>query len=326
MHYKLAFRGNFKTSPFAQSLRQAQILILEIFNIFLWLKFSPSLTLDKIEHFETASSGEGDTQNPVVSYGDIMLIDSHAHLDMQNFDKDREKVIERAVNGGLSHIITVGIDLESSNDAVKLAREFEFIYAAAGYHPHNAHECDTQGLDRLILMASEPEVVAWGEIGLDYYRGYSSPDDQLKAFRRQLQIADDLNLPVIVHDREAHADVLAILKKMGKGESRGVIHCFSGDVDMAMSLIELGYYISIPGTVTYKKASQVKEVASKIPLDYLLIETDCPFLAPVPKRGKRNEPFFVTFTAQEIARIRNVDFEEIATATSKNARTLFSLP
>ncbi len=255
-----------------------------------------------------------------------MLIDSHAHLDMDDFDADRDKVLERAAQGGITHIITMGIDGESSIAALKLSQEYDFVYAAVGYHPHSADECETGDLDALRSMASEPEIVAWGEIGLDYYRGYSSPEAQQRIFSRQLEIADDLNLPVIIHDREAHDDVFEMLKKMGKGEKKGVIHCFSGDTDLAMAFLDLGYYISIPGTVTYKKAYHVKEVASAIPLESMLIETDAPFLAPVPKRGKRNEPAFVSFTAHEIARLRNIDFEEVARRTSENAKNLFGLP
>ena len=255
-----------------------------------------------------------------------MLIDSHAHMDIQDFDDDRAEVFDRALKGGLTHIITIGIDLDSSRSVLELARKYDFIFASVGYHPHNAKRCEPQWLDKLEQMASEPKVVAWGEIGLDYYRRYSSPDDQLNMFRRQLEIANDLNLPVIIHDREAHNDVFKILKKMGKGERKGVIHCFSGDRDMASAFIKLGYYISIPGTVTYKKASQIRDVAASIPIEYMLIETDSPFLSPVPKRGKRNEPLFVTFTAQEIARIRNIEFEEVARRTSENTKALFGLP
>lgn len=254
-----------------------------------------------------------------------MLIDSHAHLDMQNFDEDRAKVLERAVNGGVTHIITVGIDLDSSLSALELARKYGFVYSSVGYHPHNALGGSTQRLDELARMASEKEVVAWGEIGLDFYRCYSSPAAQMETFCHQLEIANDLNLPVIIHDREAHNEVFTILKKMGKGERKGVVHCFSGDADLAMALIRLGYFISIPGTVTYDKASQVKEVASGIPLEYMLVETDSPFLAPVPRRGKRNEPLFVTFTAQEIARLRNVEFERVSQQTSENAKLLFGI-
>jgi len=254
-----------------------------------------------------------------------MLVDTHAHLDMGDFDEDRQKVLERAVEGGVTRIVTVGIDLDSSRSAMELARKYDFIYAAIGFHPHNAVDCNPQGLDELARMALRPEVVAWGEIGLDYYRLHSPPDEQLKTFSRQLEMANDVSLPVIIHDRQAHEDVFRILKRMGKGKRKGVVHCFSGDVDLALSFIDLGYYISIPGTVTYNKARQVKDVASEIPIESMLVETDAPFLAPVPKRGKRNEPFFVTFTAQEIARLRNMDFELIARATSKNAEMLFNL-
>jgi TatD DNase family protein len=255
-----------------------------------------------------------------------MLIDSHAHLDMKDFDKDREEVLERAIKGGLTHIVTVGIDFDSSLSALDLARKHDFIYSTIGYHPHNADECNPKALDELAGMASEPKVVAWGEIGLDFYRGYSSHEGQIKMFLRQLEIADALNLPVIIHDREAHSDILKILKKIGKGERRGVIHCFSGDMDLAMALIDLGYSISIPGTVTYKKASQIKEVAARLPFECMLVETDAPFLAPAPKRGKRNEPLFVTFTAQEIARLKGIEFDKVALQTSENAKILFGLP
>ena len=255
-----------------------------------------------------------------------MLIDSHAHLDLQDFDHDRNQVIERAIKGGLSRIITVGIDMVSSIAALKLAREYDSVFAAVGYHPHNASECNRQALNKLIETASDPKVVAWGEIGLDFYRNRSLRDDQMNVFLQQLEIAGKLGLPVIIHDREAHNEILSILKKTGKGDRKGVIHCFSGDTNMAMTLIELGYYISISGVVTFKKAPLVKEVASKIPLDRLLIETDSPYLAPIPKRGKRNEPLFVTYTAKEISRLRGIELEELAVAVSANTERLFGLP
>jgi len=254
-----------------------------------------------------------------------MLIDSHAHLDMPQFDEDREDVIKRGADGGLERIITMGTNLGSSLTALDLARGHEIVCAAVGYHPHNAMECDREGLDRLARIASESEVVAWGEIGLDFFRNLSPTGEQLTVFSNQLEIADGLELPVIIHDREAHEDVYRILKKLRRKEKRGVIHCFSGDVDLAQKFIGLGFYISIPGTVTYKKASQIKEVARTIPLERMLVETDAPFLAPVPKRGKRNEPAFVTYTAMEIARIRKLEFEEVAGATAQNARDLFAI-
>jgi TatD DNase family protein len=254
-----------------------------------------------------------------------MLIDTHAHLDMKHFDKDRGDVLQRAETGGITHIIAVGIDLDSSRKALGLAHEHSAVYAAVGYHPHNAGGNISRSLHALAGMTSDPRVVAWGEIGLDFYRGYSSREDQLAIFEPQLEMALEVNLPVIIHDREAHTEVLNILKKKGRGERRGVVHCFSGDIELASALIELGYFISIAGTVTYRKALQTKEVAARIPLERLLVETDAPFLAPVPKRGKRNEPSFVTYTAGEIARLRNMDLEALAGATSNNAKALFGL-
>lgn len=254
-----------------------------------------------------------------------MLTDSHAHLDMGAFDEDREKVIQRAFESGIARIITVGIDLESSIRALDLANNYPAVFATVGYHPHNADECSGEALKSLADLTASPKIVAWGEIGLDFFRGYSSVENQVEIFEKQLTMARDLDIPVIIHDREAHDQVFSTLRKMGKGEKKGVIHCFSGDVELAVSLIDLGYYISIPGTVTYKNASVVKEVAASIPMERMLVETDAPFLAPVPRRGKRNEPAFVEYTAREIARLRNIDFEEVALQTSKNAEDLFGL-
>ena len=255
-----------------------------------------------------------------------MLIDSHAHLDMKEFDQDRHQVLDRALKAGIKYIITIGIDLSSSLKALQLADEYDFLYASVGYHPHNSSDMDKYALRELKKLVSEPKTVAWGEIGLDFYRRHSPPERQIEAFRQQLEEAIDSDLPVIIHDRDAHEELLKILQKVGKGELRGVIHCFSGDYDLAMTFIEMGYYVSIPGTVTYKNALQVQDVASRIPLDRILLETDAPFLAPVPKRGKRNEPFFVTHTAKKISELRNMDFQEVALQTSENAKRLFNLP
>jgi TatD DNase family protein len=255
-----------------------------------------------------------------------MLIDSHAHLDMKDFDKDRGAVIERAVAAGVDRIITVGIDLASSREALDIARDHAFIYATVGYHPHDAEACRDEDLEKLAAIAADPNVVAWGEIGLDFFRRYSSERDQKTVFERQLEMARELNLPVIIHDREAHDQVLSTLKRLGKREKAGVIHCFSGDLALAEALIDLGYYISIPGTVTYKKAADTREVAARVPLERMLVETDSPFLAPVPKRGKRNEPAYVTYTAREIARLRETDADAVAEATTRNTIELFALP
>jgi TatD DNase family protein len=254
-----------------------------------------------------------------------MLIDSHAHLDMEDFDADRDMVIKRAQRGGVARIVTVGVDLASSKQAIELAKKHEFIYAAVGYHPHNAKTADSRDLEKLRTLASEPKVVAWGEIGLDFFRRHSSPDRQVQAFERQLDIAFQLDLPVIIHDREAHSDLLTILKKRNR-LFRGVIHCFSGNYELAMAFVELGFCISFPGTVTYKNAVDAQITASRIPLERLLVETDCPYLTPVPFRGKRNEPLYVKYTAEKIAQLRQLEIEKLEAATSANTIRLFNLP
>jgi len=254
-----------------------------------------------------------------------MLIDSHAHLDMDDFAADRDPVIKRAVQGGVARIVTIGIDLASSKKAIEIAKKYDFIYATVGYHPHNADEADPRDLEKLRALASEPKVVAWGEIGLDFFRRHSPPEKQVKAFERQLDIASEQGLPVIIHDRDAHTDLLRILKSRKK-QYRGVIHCFSGNYDLAMALIELGFCISFPGTVTYKNAVDTQAVATRIPLERLLVETDCPYLTPLPFRGKRNEPLYVKHTAEKIAQLRQLDFEELAQAISANTIRLFNLP
>ncbi|MDY7035880.1 MAG: TatD family hydrolase [Thermodesulfobacteriota bacterium] len=255
-----------------------------------------------------------------------MLIDSHAHLDMKEFNSDRQQILDRALKGGITNIITIGVDLSSSYEALELANKYDFIFSSIGFHPHNADKMDPSDLKALCELVSDPNIVAWGEIGLDFYHHRSPPDKQVDVFEQQLEMAAHFNLPVIIHDRDAHREVLKILQKREKGHNKGVIHCYSGDYDLAIAFIEMGYYISIPGTVTYKKAFQIQDVAARIPLEYMLVETDAPFLAPVPKRGKRNEPLLVTHTAKKIAQLRNMDFNEIAHHTSENTRRLFKLP
>ncbi|MFP3911475.1 MAG: TatD family hydrolase, partial [Desulfobacteraceae bacterium] len=207
----------------------------------------------------------------------------------------------------------------------ELAAEYPCVKAAIGYHPHNAQACTPADLAELAQLASDPAVVAWGEIGLDFYREYSDPQAQQPIFEEQLIMAHDLGLPVVIHDREAHEAVYSLLKKMGKGDRKGVIHCFSGDPTLARAFMDLGYYISIPGTVTYKTAAVTRQVAASLPLDRLLVETDAPFLAPVPNRGRRNEPLFVTYTAREVARLRGLELAEVARQTTQNAAYLFGL-
>ncbi len=252
-----------------------------------------------------------------------MLVDTHAHLDMPDFEGDLKEVILRAERQGVEKIITIGIDVPSSRRAVEIALAHEGVFATVGIHPHNASGWKDSDIDELCELASCPKVVAWGEIGLDFNRNYSPPGDQLGLFEAQVRRSVDIQLPVVIHDREAHEKVIEILKKYPR--SAGVVHCFSGDMDVARIFLDLGMFISIPGTVTYKKADTVREVAAGIPSDRILVETDAPYLTPVPYRGKRNEPSFVRLTALEIARLRGLEPEEFFKLTSLNAARLFRL-
>ncbi|MFO8089283.1 MAG: TatD family hydrolase [Desulfatiglandaceae bacterium] len=254
------------------------------------------------------------------------MFDSHAHLDMSEFDADRESMIERAKTAGVDKILTVGIDTESSIAARSLAKQYAGLYAAAGCHPHNSSDFTTAEADTLAEIAASGQVVAWGEIGLDFYRNNSPRGAQQKAFNIQLERARELGLPVIIHNREAHEEVLNAVKFMGKKDRAGVIHCFSGNLALAHEFIALGYYISIPGTVTFSKADSIREVATGLSIENMLVETDAPFLAPVPKRGRRNEPAFVSYTVKTIARMKNMEPEEISLITSRNACELFGIP
>jgi TatD DNase family protein len=255
-----------------------------------------------------------------------MFIDSHAHLDMEQFDTDRDEVIQRALSADVKHVVTVGIDVGSSLKAISLTEEYPSVFAAAGIHPHNADVTDGRDLKQIEAICIEKKVVAIGEIGLDFYRNFSSRHNQRIRLKQQLDIAVRSNLPVVVHDREAHEEVWKILSSFKGDGLQGVIHCFSGDINLAKAFIEMGYFISIPGTVTFPKASLMHEVVAGIPLDTMLVETDSPFLSPIPYRGKRNEPSRVIYAAQKVAEIRGITLDEVATHTSNNARRLFRIP
>ncbi|MBW2560469.1 MAG: TatD family hydrolase [Deltaproteobacteria bacterium] len=253
-----------------------------------------------------------------------MLVDSHAHLEMDEFDGDREAVIQRAQEGGVDCIVTVGLNLEDSRKAVALAEKYDMIYASVGVHPHDVESIDETTYDLLRELSGSDKVVAYGEIGLDFFRNLLPRGLQIRRFGEQLELAAQLALPVIIHDREAHKETVEMLQGQ-RNDRRGVIHCFSGDYDMAARCLDMGFYISIPGTITYKKSDLLREVVRKIPLDRLLVETDCPFLSPEPKRGKRNEPAYVAYTARRIAQIKALPFEEVERVTSGNARDVFGM-
>jgi len=253
-----------------------------------------------------------------------MLFDSHAHLDDERFNHEQDEVIARAAAAGVTGILNAGADMESSQRAVRLALKYPNVYAAVGMHPHDAKLMVNDDYDQLAAWACEPKVVAIGEIGLDYYYDHSPREIQQKVFIRQLDLARQTGKPVIIHDRDAHADILAIVKDQGKGIP-GVFHCFSGSVEMMREVLKLGFYISIAGPVTFPKSVKLKDVAAQVPLDRLLVETDCPYLTPHPYRGKRNEPAFVRLVAEEVARLRGLELQELAEAATNNTKTLFGL-
>ncbi|RLC60971.1 MAG: hydrolase TatD [Chloroflexota bacterium] len=252
----------------------------------------------------------------------MRLIDSHAHLNFPQFDADREAVIARARKAGLVAILNVGTDLASSRAAVKLAEKYDFLYAAVGVHPHDARTLTPTVLDELRRLARHPKVVAIGEIGLDYYRDLSPRPMQQWAFADQLALAAELGLPVVVHSREAHDDVLATLQGW---DGVGVLHSYSAGPERLEEVLELGFYIGISGPVTFPKANRLRAVAATVPLERLLVETDCPYLTPVPHRGRRNEPAYVQYVVEAVARARETSPKAVARATADNARRLFGM-
>ncbi len=263
--------------------------------------------------------------NSYKSRDQLQLIDSHCHLDMEQYKRDLDEVLARARSEGVNTVVTIGIDYLSSQAALELADRYPAVHATVGIHPHDAESASDQDLHALAELASSPKIVAWGEIGLDYAKKYSPAESQRQVFARQLALARDLNLPVIIHDRDAHRDTLEILKRHGPYPAGGVMHCFSGDIALAREIRELGFFLSIPGIVTFKNARQLQQVAAEIPLEAMLLETDGPFLAPVPYRGKRNEPAFLVHTARKVAELREIPVEEVARATTANTRRLFRL-
>ncbi len=258
----------------------------------------------------------------------VSLIDTHCHLDMDAYAEDLDEVLQRASDNRVNHIISIGIDIESSQKAIALATSNNNISATIGVHPHDVDTMSATTYDTLGEIADKyrQQIVAYGEIGLDYVKEYSAADNQRRHFANQLALAKSLSLPVVIHDREAHEDTLRIIKEAGKNDAGGVMHCFSGDLELAKTVIDLGFHISIPGVVTFKNASALQEVARTIPLETMLVETDGPFLSPHPLRGKRNEPVNVLYTADFIAQLRQIDLDVIAHQTTANACKLFNLP
>lgn len=254
-----------------------------------------------------------------------MLIDTHAHLDFPEFVHELEAVLERARQASVTEVVTIGIDVASSRRAVELAQSHPGIYATVGIHPHGAAPLGEEQVRTLESLAGEERVVAIGEIGLDFYRDRQPRPVQRRCLRQQLEVACKTRLPVVFHIREAHADFLAIIKDYAASLNGAVLHCFSGDWGVAKRCLDMGFYLSIPGTVTFPKAEVQQEVVRQAPLDRLLLETDAPYLAPVPYRGKVNEPAWVLHTARKVAELRGCSLEEIARRTTSNAHTVFGI-
>lgn len=252
-----------------------------------------------------------------------MLFDSHAHLDDGRFDANRDQILEEARANGVELILNPGADLATSIKAVALAKKYEMIYAAVGVHPHDVKDMGEETINRLRELTQEPKVIAIGEIGLDYYYDHSPREQQRYWFERQIHLAKELKLPMIIHDRDAHQEVYDMLKANNAGEYGCVMHCYSGSLELAKQYIKEGIYISLAGPLTFKNAKKTYEVAKEIPLEWLLIETDSPYLAPVPYRGKLNQPAYVKLVAEAIAAAKDTSYESVANKTKENAIALF---
>ena len=261
----------------------------------------------------------------------MIFIDSHCHIDGEAFDADRDEVVERARNAGVKALLNVGTGNPHNGEiakAVAVAESYENVFAAVGVHPHDAKLYNDEAENHLIdLVKSSTKVIAWGEIGLDFYYDHSPRDVQMEVFRRQIRTAKQLNLPIIIHSRDADDETVEILRQTcsDKDFRGGIMHCFGGTPQMARDLMEIGFMISFAGNVTFKKAENLRDAAKVVPLDKLLIETDCPFLTPVPFRGKRNEPSFVAHTAKFLADFYGIEFEKLANQTTDNFVNFFDL-
>ena len=259
-----------------------------------------------------------------------MLIDTHTHLDDARYDGDRDAMITRAREAGIDTFVTIGCDLATSRAAVALADRHPFVYATVGVHPHEVKHIQDDWYAELRRLAAHPKVAGFGEIGLDYHYNNSPPDEQRKRFREQLGLARELRLPIVVHTREAQEDTITILRDEKARDVGGVFHCFTGDTWLAKDALDLGFYLSFSGVVTFQNATMLRDIVRTVPMDRILVETDCPYLTPVPHRGKRNEPAYVRLVAEKLAEVMTgstrVTLDDIARATSANARRLFRLP
>lgn len=253
-----------------------------------------------------------------------MIFDTHAHYDDEQFDEDREELLLSMKDGGVGTIVDVSASYESCKEVTKLAENYPFMYAAVGVHPDHVGSLNEENFAEMKQLFENPKVVAVGEIGLDYYWDYEPRQIQKKWFVRQLELAKELDLPVIIHSREAAADTFEIMKEYD-GKRRGVIHCYSYSVEMAREYVKMGYFIGVGGVVTFKNSKKLKETVKEIPIESIVLETDCPYLAPVPNRGKRNSSLNIRFVAQTIADLKGISYEEVVEQTEKNARRLYKM-
>ncbi len=256
-----------------------------------------------------------------------MLIDSHAHIQGKEYAGEAEAVISRAHAAGIEKIIAVGGagDMSSNTEAIALAESFANVYATVGMHPHDAKDVGADEMEKLKALCTHPKVIAVGETGLDYYYDHSPRDVQRHVFAQFIHMASETGLPIVVHERDAAGDAAELLRGEGAGKLRGVIHCFTGNYDAACAYLDLGFYISFTGIITFKNADPLREVVRKVPLERMLIETDSPYLTPVPHRGKRNEPLYVRFVAETIAKVKELAVEEVARVTTENVKHLFRI-
>ena len=254
-----------------------------------------------------------------------MIFDTHAHYDDDAFDGDREIIIDALIKSDVKKIVNVGANLATSRNSIELAHKYDFFYAAVGVHPDDAAEVDDEGIARLRAMCAEKKVVAIGEIGLDYYWNKDNAEIQKNAFIRQIELAKEMNLPIIVHSREAARDTMDILSEYAAGKVGGVVHCFSYSPEIALEAVKLGFYIGIGGVVTFKNARKLKETVEIIPLEKIVLETDCPYLAPTPFRGERNSSLYLEYVVEEIARLKGTDAQEVKEATYRNALNMYGI-
>ena len=254
-----------------------------------------------------------------------MIFESHAHYEDERFNEDRKELLDSFSSNGIGHVVNVSSSLETIDKTMELMKEYDFIYGTVGVHPEECAPLQESDMEHFKELCKEPKVVAIGEIGLDYYWNEPEPEIQKKWFIRQLQLAKEVKLPVIIHSRDAAKDTMDIMKQCHAEEIGGVVHCFSYSAEMAKEFIKMGFYIGVGGVVTFKNGKKLKEVVEQIPLERILLETDCPYMSPVPHRGERNSSLNIKYIAEEIARIKNVSYETVVSVTEENAKRMYQI-